>query len=240
MSIKSFNFTPDHNCNMVRRILILQIYILFCVLPINSAAAVSTVDCHCFRDRTFSPENPSAFDPYLLATVQNRLLAHSFSFPRKEIVNAKMSGALGETLWVAHWIAEAAGRQVADVQMLYAKSSSWWAVVKQLSVDPEKLGSVFWSALPDNDETLLAWAVVSQVSKAFLEDPEEDFVALQKDGATLKEAILACIMAKMLKNNALDIFSKARKLGNWGSLLTSSGLSVDSVEIFLSNSFSSR
>lgn len=201
---------------------------------------MSTVDCHCFRDRAFSAENPSAFDPYLLATVQNRLLAHAFSLPRKEIVRAKMSGVSGESLWVAHWVAKAAGRRVEEVQALYAETLSWQPVVKQLSADPEKLGSVFWVTLPNNDEVMLAWAVVTQVSQAFLENSAADYAALQKGGATLKEAILSCVLGKLLQKEALDIFAKARQDGQWGSLLVSSGQSVESVEAFLSKNVSAQ
>lgn len=219
------------------------LFVPFCLLMLqttSSGAAVSTVDCHCFRDRAFSAENPSAFDPYLLATVQNRLLAHAFSIPRKEIVSVKMSGARGETLWVMHWVAKASGRRAEEIQDLYAKRLSWESIVKQLSVDPESLGSGFFAALSGNDEGSLAWEVVAQVSGAFLESSEADYAALLEENASLKEAILACVLASMQRQKAVDVFALARQRGNWGGLLTSSGQSVESVEAFLANSFSSR
>lgn len=221
-----------------------QIFVFFCLLtllpPVHSDAAVSTVDCHCFRDRAFSAENPSAFDPYLLATVQNRLFSHAFSLPRKEIVSAKMAGARGERLWVTYWLAKTSGRQVAEVKRLYEKASSWKTVVKQLSVDPESLGSNFWAALSDSNEVLMAWAVVTQVSKTFLKNPEEDYATLQQEGATLKEAILASVLAQTQERKSMDVFALARQGGSWGSLLVSAGQSVESLEAFLSRSFSVR
>jgi hypothetical protein len=238
MFVNVFTSAPGHNVSMIRRIQFISLTALLVLFWVSSAAAVSTVDCHCFRDREFSPQNPTAYDPYLLATVQNRLLAHAFNIPRKEIVSTKMAGAKGDTLWVAHWVAKVSSKSFAEVRTVYAKHSSWQKTIAELSVNREKLGAVFQNSLKNEDESLLAWAVVTQVSNQYLSD-RAIFAALRDRGASLKEAILATLLGELKGVSAVDLLDQAIQDGHWGTQLVSSRLTVESVESFLKKKFSS-
>ncbi len=225
---------------MVRRCFFIAIPLLVALLLIVATGmshAASTVDCHCFRDRSFSPEKPAAFDPYLLATVQNRLLSYAFAVPRKEVVSEKMSGVSGEGLWVAHWIARSANLPVAEIQNLHANKGSWRAVVAQKAIDPESLGSRFVAALLEEDNDLLAWLVVSEVLGQSLAVSVEGFMALRQTGASLKEAILAHLIALLRQDRAQLVLKRARQNGNWGSVSIASGITVEDLDSFLATSF---
>jgi hypothetical protein len=223
---------------MVRRFFILGSLVILLIVPVKPVDAASTVECHCFRDRSFSPANPTAFDPYLLATVQNRLLAYSFGLSRKEIVGQKMSGASGDHLWIAHWLAMVTRQNVESLQGSFSRLGSWREVVTSRKGDPEKLGSHFMAALITDDSHQLAWAVVTQVFDRFLDVPDTQLVSLRRSGASLKETILVSLLALAEETSAERLLEKARRHGNWGSVFIDSGKTIEGIDKFLAESFS--
>lgn len=206
-------------------------------LAAGTAFAASTIDCHCFRDRNFSQENPSAFDPYLLATVQNRLLAYTFGISRKEIVQEKMSGAAGEQLWIMHWIARASGKTKLEIAGAWQQLGSWSAVVSEVKADPELLGHQFMKALTGGDQDSLALITVMQVFESFFAISPRDHQLLLQAGASLKELILSTVLAQMNHGQATALFKKARGNGNWGSVTILAGTSVEDLDAFLARHF---
>jgi len=225
---------------MVRRSFLSYVLLLVVALVLISATpvvAVSTVDCHCFRDREFSAGNPAAFDPYLLTTVQNRLLAYAFKIPRKEIVSLKMSGAEGDGLWMAFWVAHVSKKSVSQVLDLHAELRSWPKVVESLNMTSETLGLDLWKLLPAAEDNFLAWAVASKISGAFLGSPAQDFALLNDKVATLKEAIFAAVLSGMLAVPVEQVLLQEKGRGSWGSLLISAGLTANDVDTFLVEKF---
>ena len=62
---------------------------LFCMIvmllfwgPVQNSFAESTINCHCFQDRSFDPGDKFAADDYILATSFNSLLAKSFDITK--------------------------------------------------------------------------------------------------------------------------------------------------------------
>ena len=210
----------------------LVIAFLLCSLYVNQSKAANTVDCHCFRVRTFSAENPSAFDPYLLATVQNRLLAYSFKIQRKDIVSMKMSGTPGAHLWIVFWVSQAMGKERNEVETLYDSYGSWSNLVAGEAVDPEVLGPRFTAALNSGRTQDFAWAVVAQILESHFDASSDRFLKLSSQGSSLKEALLAELLALMHKLDALVIFQKAQD-SSWGSVLHELGTSIESLDGFL-------
>lgn len=211
----------------------LWVFTLLVLLFVSPGHATSTVDCHCFRERSFSSDNPQAFDSYLLVTTQNRLFAHAFRVERKEVVKSKMAGVRGDFLWITHWLARHTGTSVEEINELHARELSWRKVTLALGPDPEALGSAFMGALHNDDEEDLAWAVVSQVCREGFSLPGQHFVDLRRAGCSLKEAILATVLASMQGKEAMKLFNKARQLGSWGRLMVDSAISVESIEAYL-------
>ena len=70
-----------------------------------SGALAAGPSCHCFRDRDYDSANPGKSDEYLLATAANTLLSAAYGVPKREIVQARMSGTSGEDLWVGAFAA---------------------------------------------------------------------------------------------------------------------------------------
>ena len=212
---------------------------LLCGLFVNQSKAANTVDCHCFRVRTFSAENPSAFDPYLLATVQNRLLAYSFKIQRKDIVSMKMSGTPGPHLWIVSWMSQAMDKERNEVDTLYNAYGSWSALVAGEAIDPEVLGPRFTAALNSGHTQDLAWAVVAQILELHFNASSERFLRLSSRGSSLKEALFAELLAVMHKLDAVVIFQKAQD-SSWGSVMHELGTSIERLDKFLMQGLQER
>lgn len=71
--------------NTVVRLFVLILLSMSCA----SAFAQPTGGCHCFRDRTYNPENKFSSDSYLLTTVFNSLTADYFSISKQQIITLK-------------------------------------------------------------------------------------------------------------------------------------------------------
>ncbi|MDH3998666.1 MAG: hypothetical protein OET90_07480 [Desulfuromonadales bacterium] len=206
---------------------------LLLALSVGNAVAASAVSCHCFQDRAFSAAQPQAFDPYLLATTQNRLLAHSFALPRKEIVSAKMAGASGDQLWVRHWIAAATGRSLDELDTLYVRHGSWQKTVLAIEGDPELLGALFWRELAQEDEQRLAVAIVTQILQRDFALSTEELNTLFANNLPLKEQILAVILSRLKEQPIVTVLNEQVQVESWGALLERNKVSVETIETFL-------
>src|SRR5574338_923128 len=90
-----------------------------------AARAEGTGGCHCFRDRTFDPERPSAADPYILATARSSLLSAVFGPGKSVLVRKVMSGTAAEALWVAYWAAARSGADPEELLSRRERTGSW-------------------------------------------------------------------------------------------------------------------
>lgn len=66
-----------------------------------------TIDCHCFKQRSFDPERPAAADDYWLTTSLNSYLAHASPVSKDALVRQKMRGAQPELLLLSHLLTPA-------------------------------------------------------------------------------------------------------------------------------------
>lgn len=204
--------------------------ILFALLGLLLAAApvsaATTVTCHCFQDRGFDPQRPSAADPYILATAQNSLLAGAFGLPKKEVVRAKMAGASGDRLWVVHYLAARSGRPAGEIAASREQAADWQSVLTSQRLDPAALSPRFVAALIKGagDEALAAAAADATLESRLGADPSA-IEALRATGATSQEAILALFLGRRAGHSPLDPFRRV-KSGNatWGEILNASGI----------------
>lgn len=195
------------------------------------AAAEPAISCHCFQHREFSPTQPQAFDPYLLATVQNRLLAHTFQVSRGEIVKAKMGGLTNDRLWTAYFLADAAETPPAKILAARQQASSWRAVVQRLQIDPERLGSTFGGALARGvDEGELAWNLVGTILTRDAGATVEEIAFLRRATGSLQETILATQLGKLLNLPGPELLERRLAVGSWGQVMADFDLVLDDLD----------
>lgn len=198
---------------------------------LSSAYAETAINCHCFQQRQFTPDHPEAFDPYLLATVQNRYMASYFNVSRKDIVKLKMSGTENTHLWVAYEVAKTVRQPVTEVLSTFQEHRSWAKVLKELDVDPEGLGSLFFAKmLEDRDESFLAWTVVRQCLSTTLSINPKQLDSQYASEKSFQEIILASVLASRSESTLPEVFSQMNQQGSWGRLLANQGLSLQQLE----------
>jgi len=188
----------------------------------SAAVAESTSACHCYRDRSFDPERPSAADPYILSSSRSSLLSAAFGPSKRELVQAVMTGTSPDDLWIAHWVAAKTGADAAALLEAKATQGSWKLVLAPAG----RLGKAFGDALSrGSSEGDLAAFVVDDVLTSRVGVEPATVAALHKAGATTNEAILATVLAERLRTGPATILTSVKGGGaTWGALLQGLGL----------------
>lgn len=190
-----------------------------------AGAQAAAASCHCFRDRDYDPAHPVKSDEYLLATAANSLLSAAYGVPRREIVQARMSGTSGEDLWIGTFAAERQRVAAADLLKARATAASWRDVFLSRGGDLGPLGPRFAAAIAGGagDETL-AWIAAAETLAARLGTPWQQLDALAGSGATLQETVLAALIGSWSSRPAPAVYAEVKADGSgWSGRLAEQG-----------------
>lgn len=206
---------------MRTRLLVLAL--LSAAIPLEAAAVVS---CHCFRDRSFDPARPGAADPYVLATAQNSVLAAAFGLEKKAVVQAKMTGAANEDLWMAHFAAARTGLRPAEILDARSRTGTWGEALGSLGLDLDRLGRAFPNLLQRRGtDALLASAVVDTVAAERLAADGADLKAMRAAGATDAETVAGALLFRLTGTPPLQNLDAVRKgSATWAGLFHAAGI----------------
>jgi len=197
------------------RVLICLLFLLFPTL----SGAESTINCHCFQDRTFNHRDTAAAAPYLLATTQNSFISLLYGVEKSSLVRAKMSGTSGSYLWILFDIAARSQQEIDKVDKIYGQNKNWDAVFKKLNLTPQQLGEKYWQ-LGNNPELLADYIVDLQLNKQFGVSTDE-LRSWHKLGMNRKELILA----NLLDGDPITLYNQVNSgRQTWGKLLYDQGL----------------
>jgi len=202
-------------------------------LAAGSGALAAGPSCHCFRDRDFDPENPAKSDEYLLATAANTLLSAAYGMPKRDIVQARMSGTPGEDLWIAAFVAQRQEVDAAALMSARAAVASWRDVVRSRGGDVESLGPRFNAAVAGGagDEGLARIAAAETLA-ARLGTPWPQLDALADAVATLQETVLAALLAAWSSRPAPEIYADVKAgTSGWSRLLAAQGRVPKQMEV---------
>ena len=202
----------------------------------SSAFAESAIQCHCFQEREFSPDHPRAFDPYLLATIQNRFMASYFGVPRREIVKLKMTGVDNYRLWIAHELSQNSLHPLVETLAVVQQHQSWQRVLQELSIDPETLNSPLLTAMLKEDiDREVAWFVVRQALLDKLTVNPESIRWLYDRNTSFQEIILAAVLSSSSHLSIPEIVGRQQELSSWGQLLSEQKLTLLELEQSFAN-----
>jgi hypothetical protein len=222
-------------CQLVKKIIVL---IHFSVILMNgySAFAESAIQCHCFQEREFSSDHPQAFDPYLLATIQNRFMASYFGVSRKQIVKLKMTGVDNDKLWIAYELSQKSLQPVVETLAVIQKLQSWQSVLHELSLDPETLNAQLLTAmLGEGTDRSVAWFVVRKALLDKLAVDSELIGWLYERNATFQEIVLTAVLSSSSHMSIPEIVDRQEKLASWGRLLADQKLTLLQLEQSFAN-----
>ena len=193
----------------------------FWLLLFPDVAFAAGPSCHCFRDREYDPADPGKSDEYLLATAANSLLAAAYGVPKREIVEARMSGVSAEDLWISTYAASRQGSTAGDLMKARAPAASWREVFRSRGGQLESLGPRFVGALADGaGDVALARLAAAETLAGRLGTPWAELEEVIGRGATLQETVLAALLGHWSSRTAPEVFTdvKAGRSG-WSRLL---------------------
>jgi hypothetical protein len=181
-----------------------------------------TVECHCFKDRTWDPGQPASADPYVLATTRSSLLSAAFGVGKKDLVQAVMGGTSADDLWIAYWAGARAGRDPSALLAGRQQLGSWQAALEGAT----GLGLAFDGALAlGSADGKLSAIAIDDVLLGRLHANAEDVALLRAAKATSEEVVLAAVLALRLRTPAMPVLSRVRSgKATWGSTLHDAGL----------------
>ena len=208
--------------------------LLALLLPAGAFAAGPS--CHCFRNREYDPANPGASDEYLLATAANSLLAAAYGVPKRDIVQARMSGTSGEDLWISTYAAYVQGMAVEDLTTARAAAASWRDVFRSRGANLESLGTRFVAALAAGaGDEVLARLAAAETLAARLGSPWAELDALAGRGATLQETVLASLIGVWSSRTATAVYTEVKEgKSGWSRLLAAINKTPKQMEIEVS------
>lgn len=210
----------------MRSLILLALTLALLPLP---ALAVPTIGCHCFQDRAFDPQRPSAADDYFLATAQNSLYAAVSGMAKREVVRAKMAGADGAELWVSWYLAQtgAIGRE--RVAAAREQGLAWRQVLDELRIPSAQLAPAVLQALRRGDTTAqLATQVVDTVLLTRCQVASPELKGLRSAGAGDQQTILALLLARKTGRPAGEALTQAtRGSKSWSAQLAQAGITAE-------------
>jgi len=210
----------------------LAVALVFClgIAPVGAAAAGPA--CHCFRDREFDPGNPDKSDEYLLATAANTLLAAAYGIPKRDIVEARMTGISGEDLWITAFAAHRQGTDRGVLLKARAATASWPEVFRSSGRSLEPLGPRFVAALAARaGDTALARLAAAETLAARLGTPWPELQALVAADATLQETVLSALLGVWSARSAPEVYADVKGgRSGWSRLLAASGRAPKQME----------
>lgn len=193
----------------------------FWVLLVPALTPAAAPSCHCFRDRDYDPAHPGKSDDYLLATAANTLLSAVYGVPKRDIVEARMSGTSGEDLWISTYAANRLKSDPAVLQKARAAATSWREALRARGGNLEPLGPRFTVAIANgsNDEALSRIAAAETLAGR-LGTPRTELDELDARGATLQETVLAALLGVWSSRAAPQIYADAKAgKSSWSRLL---------------------
>ncbi len=205
----------------------------FWLLLFPAVAFAAGTACHCFRDREYDPADPGKSDEYLLATAANSLLSAAYAVPKREIVQARMSGTSGEDLWISTYAAHRQGEPAGVLMTARAAAASWREVFQSRGGQLESLGPRFVGALAAGaGDAALARLAAAETLAGRLGTPWAELEEVTGRGATLQETVLAALIGRWSSRPAAEVYAdvKAGKSG-WSRLLAAQGRVPKQMEV---------
>lgn len=204
----------------------LLLAVALAVVAALPAEAIPTITCHCFRDRAYDAAQPSAADPYFLATTQNTFFALAFHIDRTSVVLMKQQGVPADDLWLAYWLASRSSGDANRLLEARAQGNSWHDILKPMQLDSQQLGARLSTAVSDNEPApQMAAAIVDQLLTGYQLLNEGKLDGLRTAGASNQEAILATFLARRTGQPAEQMLASARSgRQSWGAMLHAAGI----------------
>ena len=213
-----------------------KLFLLFCILSSASLAFAmeqpeSTINCHCFKKRTFDPQNKYAADGYLLTTSFNSFIARNFTISKRQIVMMLMRGSVGpEDMLIGLYLAREADVDLKSLLAILDNGGTWEQIISQVSLQKTGESKDFLQSLKTviSDKKVAVEIITDQLLKEFFGKTHPAMEKLRVGGANGRELTLIYLLEKFGNRNksAADILAmKTKEKKSWGEIALFFGLS---------------
>jgi hypothetical protein len=210
-----------------RRYLFTVITLLIILVPSFNAFAESTINCHCFQDRSFDPGDRFAADDYILATSFNSLLARSFDISKEQVVRLKMEEKVGQDdLLVGLKLSKITGGYLDQLLGLSGAGYTWSQIIngmeQQSPINNDKLAQDIKSGIPVGAAGDM---VADEMISEFYAVPNEDVQRYRAYGLSEKEIGLVLVLAHYKQEEPETFVDQYKKQGSsWSEIAFNMGL----------------
>jgi hypothetical protein len=205
--------------------------VLFLSFAFTAIAAESTVNCHCFTDRSYDHQNPRKVIPYLLATTQNSFLSVAFNTPKFNLVKDLMAGVPSEQLWISHYFADRFNVDSKALLLTHQTKGSWRGAIQAAGFSEGGLPPSFVAAMQAANDHMLAAAVVDDTLLNLMKVDADQLKRMRTTGADNREVILCFFLAKRTDQQATEVFKSVTSgTTNWGTLAFIGNVQIGKME----------
>ena len=191
------------------------------------AYAESTINCHCFQDRSFDPGDKFASDDYILATSFNSLLARSFDISKEQVVRLKMEEKVDQDdLLVGLKLTKLTGGYLDQLLGLRGAGYTWTQIItgmeQQAPINSDKLAQDMRSGLPVGTA---GDRVADEMISEFYAIPAEDIQRYRAYGLSEKEIGLILVLSYYKDEKAETFVDQYKNQGrSWSEIAFNLGL----------------
>jgi hypothetical protein len=194
------------NLPLTKTTLFFIVLVLLLLGPSHNSFAESTINCHCFKERTFNPIDTFSTDDYILATSFNSLLAKSYNIPKRQVIILKMKEKVGhDDLLIGLKISKSTGVHLERLLNFLERKKTWSVVLSEMDqqekIMNDQLLEAIKSGLPADEAGDRAG---DELIGEFYMVPAEKIGKLRKSGLDEKEMTLLFILVHA-KDQKLEV-----------------------------------
>ncbi|MGW8324033.1 MAG: hypothetical protein ACWGSD_21025 [Thermodesulfobacteriota bacterium] len=206
-------------------VMALTLFVLTGSRPVHAEMAGG---CHCFKNRSYNPEDRFGVDDYLRATAVNSLVARFFHVSKKDIVMMRMNGAPLEELLAAFYISRRGEIDYREILDLRFKHIPWPEVLTQTGLKPETIEPGFADVLARGDTRVMEHLEDATLARFFSIEPAEVIQLRTLGLENVRDRVLALGLARRLNVPAGDLARSLRQENrSWGEMAAEAGLTPE-------------
>ena len=191
------------------------------------AFAESTIQCHCFKERSYNPADRFVSDEYILATSFNSLLARSFDIPKRQIVMIKMNEGVAQgDLLIGLKVSKVTGIDVRKFLRLHKEDNTWAQIIADLQHQEKVKKNPLLEAIRSGITVEEAGGrIIAEIIGEFYQGKPEEIEKLRMSGLNEKEINLVFILVHARGQKPEVLAGEYKKRGrSWSEIAHNLGV----------------
>jgi len=208
----------------MKNICCLFIILLSATLASAMQPPESSINCHCFQNRSFDPQNKFAADTYLLTTSFNSFIAANFHISKSQIVMMKMKASVApDDLLIGLFVARSVDVDLKSLLAILDNGGSWRQILEASKLQETEMDHRVQGAMciVADDKSAMVEIVTDQLLKEFFGVTDDTLADIRKESTNGRELVLVYLLEKFGKReeSAANIMAMhTQKKMSWGEI----------------------